>query len=143
MNTRLLLLLALPFSLIGCGDSADLSSGDQKGAVSFASDIKPLLDSRSVNCPNTRTLPGQLNPEPKRLAFTPGPAGPFIVPGDPDASRLYTFTLKKQPDPKAMPPTKHVLSAAEKKLLHDWIAEGASWPDGKEGFLRVLEEPAS
>ena len=137
VKPRLLLSLILPLLFCACDDTATESG------ISFTGDVKPLLEARCLVCHNTGTLLGHLNLETRELAFAPGPEGPFIVPGDPLASRLYTFTLKKEPDPQAMPPDRHRLTASEKKLLHDWITQGAAWPRGPEGRLHVLAEPAS
>lgn len=137
-----------PFLLSTCGPSGEPASSDTGEAeaskkVSFATEIKPLLESRCLVCHNTGTLLGHLNLENKKLAFEPGPNGPFIVPGKPQASKLYTFTLISPDKLEAMPPTKHRLSDAEKNLLRDWIAQGAEWPEGPEGTLETIPEPTS
>jgi hypothetical protein len=143
MNIIKLTLFAIPLLLIACGDPSPTPPDATSQTIDFTADIKPLLKSQCLECHNTRTLLGHLNLETRKLAFTPGPNGPFLVPGKPLESALYTFTEKQLPDPKAMPPTTHRLSDANKQLLYDWIAQGANWPDGPDGTLTPLQEPSS
>ncbi len=48
----------------------------------------------------------------------------MLIPGDPEASELW-----QRIDSDEMPPKKP-LSAAEKEILRDWIAQGAAWGPG-------------
>ena len=58
-----------------------------------------------------------------------------IIAGNPEDSSLYWTTTLPTDDELFMPPIKneekdYPLTDAEKKILHDWIKEGAAWPDG-------------
>ena len=55
------------------------------------------------------------------------------MPGKPDESDLH-YLLTADEDDGLMPPAKSggPLPEEQIKLIHDWIAEGAQWPDGVE-----------
>ncbi|MFV1995869.1 MAG: c-type cytochrome domain-containing protein [Verrucomicrobiales bacterium] len=146
-TTFLLFSVALSIStaVTGCSPerTSEADGNPTDHPVSFTEDIKPLLQSRCVLCHNTGTLLGHLNLETRALAFAPGPAGPFIIPGSPEKSKLYTFTLKPRQEDQSMPPTKHRLSDEEKGLLRRWIAEGAPWPEGPGGHIEPIPDPTS
>ncbi len=109
----------------------------KESPVDFASQIKPLLADRCVECHNSETLLGDLNLETRETAFRQRKAGPVIIPGEPEKSMLY-LALKLPPkDPKAMPATGHRIPSDEVAALRRWILEGAKWPEGKEGVVRV------
>jgi hypothetical protein len=121
-----------------CSPPASDEAGSADASVDFVTDIKPVLQENCLPCHNTGLLLGHLNLETKALAFKPGPAGPFIVPGDPDASALYQLVLLKDGEKRAMPPVKHRLFPEEKENIRLWIEQGASWPDGPEGHIQPL-----
>ncbi len=106
--------------------------------LDFEGDVKPLLESRCVNCHHSGALFGNLNLENREHAFAKRPTGPVILPGKPNESPLY-YVLKLPPkDSKAMPPTGHRISDKEMDLIYQWIDEGAKWPEGKAGVLRPV-----
>ena len=59
----------------------------------------------------------------------------MIVPGKPEASRILTLIQEHPSADLAMPPVSHRLTKEEIGLLKTWIAEGANWPDGKDGLV--------
>lgn len=52
----------------------------------------------------------------------------WIIPGQPDRSRLYQVVTFSDDIPGAMPPTGHAISRREVQQLHDWIKAGAPVP---------------
>ena len=60
----------------------------------------------------------------------------MIIAGNPEDSSLYWTTTLPEDDELFMPPIKNeekdypLTVFKEKKILHDWIKEGAVWPDG-------------
>jgi hypothetical protein len=104
--------------------------------VDFATQIKPILESRCVTCHHSGALLGDLNLETRALALRQRPAGPFIVPGAPDQSRLYLVLTLPEGERKAMPPTGHRIPVEEVNLIKRWISEGAEWPEGDAGRVR-------
>ncbi len=85
--------------------------------VSYTRDIQPLLTANCVRCHGgiaglwlsdyEHIMLGSIN-------------GPVVVPGDPDASPLYTYV-----DMGLMPPDAPPLSQDDIELIRRWIEEGA------------------
>jgi mono/diheme cytochrome c family protein len=105
--------------------------------VDFAKQIKPILADRCVECHNSETIFGELNLQNREHAFTKRKAGPAIVPGSPEKSMLYLALTLPPKDKKAMPATGHRIPKDEVNTIRQWIAEGAKWPEGKEGAITV------
>jgi mono/diheme cytochrome c family protein len=112
-------------------------------SVDFGGEIKPLLESRCVNCHHAGALLGNLSLENRALAFKERPAGPVIVPGRPEQSRLYLVLTLPETDRKAMPPVGHRIPTEDVALIKRWIAEGAAWPEGPKGALKPTVTPKS
>lgn len=98
-------------------------------AVDFVSQVKPLLESRCLECHHRRYVCAGLNLETKALAMKGGRSGRVIIPGAPHQSLLYKVLLLGHESPVAMPPTPEGVEREELKLLHDWILQGAPWPE--------------
>lgn len=112
------------------------SYGDEP--LDFEKDVKPLLESRCINCHHSEALFGNLNLENREHAFAKRPTGPVIIPKQPNESPLY-YVLKLPPkDSKAMPPSGHRITDKEMEVIYQWIDEGAKWPEGKAGVLRPV-----
>jgi hypothetical protein len=56
--------------------------------VDFVSDVKPILESRCLECHHSRYVFAGLNLETKKLAMKGGRSGPVIVPGAPQQEPL-------------------------------------------------------
>lgn len=98
--------------------------------VDFVGDVKPILESRCLECHHSRYVVAGLNLETKKLAMKGGRSGPVIVPGAPHQSLLYKVLLLGHENPVAMPPTPERLEREQEQIIHDWIQQGADWPDG-------------
>jgi hypothetical protein len=81
----------------------------------FDKEIAPLLASRCLDCHRGAKPKGDLDLSRKTAA------GGAIAPGKPEKSTLWERVAADE-----MPPKKP-LSAAEKKLLKEWIETGAAW----------------
>ncbi len=103
--------------------------------VDFVKQIKPILADRCVECHNSETLLGELNLQTRALAFAKRKAGAVIVPKNAEKSMLYLVLTLPPKDVKAMPATGHRIPKDEVSLVRQWIAEGASWPEGKDGTI--------
>lgn len=103
--------------------------------VDFVKQIKPILADRCVECHNSETLLGELNLQTRALAFGKRKTGPVIVPKNAEKSLLYLVLTLPPKDKKAMPATGHRIPKDEVNLIRQWITEGASWPEGKEGAM--------
>jgi len=81
---------------------------------------------------------GGLNLMTKEMANRGSSRGPVLIPGDAEKSPLYRVTLLPKEQDHAMPATGATLSDAEKKILFQWIQEGAAWPEGEAGTLQPV-----
>lgn len=129
----------------GCGggapsDEASTGGGDaQASTVDFVNDVKPILQTQCVRCHHDGAIMGGLNLMNRAAAMRGSSRGPVIVPGEPDKSPLYRVTLLPEEENHAMPATGPKLTEAEKKILHQWIEEGAPWPEGEEGTMEPID----
>ncbi|MDH4452562.1 MAG: hypothetical protein QE570_05210 [Verrucomicrobiota bacterium] len=98
--------------------------------VDFVSDVKPILESRCLECHHSRYVFAGLNLETKKLAMKGGRSGPVIVAGAPQQSLLYKVLLLGHENPIAMPPTPEKQEREHEQIIHDWIQQGAEWPEG-------------
>lgn len=113
---------------------SSLSAADEP-PVDFVKQIKPVLADRCVECHHSESMLGDLNLQSRKLAFRKRTGGPVIVTGRPESSLLLlTLTLPAK-DKKAMPATGHRIPMDEVNLIRRWIKEGATWPEGDEGFI--------
>ena len=95
-------------------------AANAQAAVSFADDIRPLLESRCLKCHGAAMQLGKLDLRQK-------PAAPVLVPGKPEDSSLYARVAGLQ---KPLMPMDGTLTAAEVAKLREWIAAGAEWSGG-------------
>lgn len=102
----------------------------KNGPVDFVGDVKPILESRCLECHQHSYVFAGLNLETKALAMKGGRSGPVIVPGEPHRSLLYKVLLLGHDHAVAMPPTPERLEREQEQIIHDWIQQGAEWPDG-------------
>lgn len=140
--------IAASLVLVNCGSMKsddDSSGGDSKTAndkeakVKFLTEVKPLLENYCLRCHNTDLLLGDLNLETRKLAFTSGKGGPFIIPGQPEASKFYQVLKLQEGNKEAMPPEKHRMTKEERELIYRWIKQGADWPKDSRGTLKPMK----
>lgn len=98
--------------------------------VDFVRRVKPILEKSCLECHQHRYEFAGLNLETKERAMKGGRSGPVIVPGAPHQSRLYKVLLLGHDNPVAMPPTPERLERDYEQTIHDWIQQGAKWPEG-------------
>ena len=94
--------------------------------ISYARQVLPLLSDNCFLChgPDAKKRDADLRLDVREAAIEAGP----IVPGNPKKSSLIQRILAKDPDDIMPPPKSHLtLSAADKKLLEDWISQGAEY----------------
>jgi hypothetical protein len=126
-------------ALSGCGGGDESNSTPAGNSVDFVNDVKPILQVQCVRCHHDGAIMGGLNLMNRELAMKGSSRGPVIIPGEPEKSPLYRVTLLPEDKDHAMPATGAILTDAEKKILHQWIKEGANWPDGKPGTMQPIE----
>lgn len=139
-------------AVVGCQTPSKPADDAEKGAVpnekqaaktvSFVRDIKPILEDRCVMCHNRKVLPTRTSFENRKLALKGDAAGPIIVPGDAEGSRLVVAISAPDFLEQAMPPVSHRISKDEVALIRRWIDEGVEWPEGSSGDLKSDKVPA-
>jgi Planctomycete cytochrome C len=101
------------------------------GPVSFAKHIKPLLGKYCIGCHGAGKQFGGASFVSMSTIQKGGKSGvPLIVPNDPDKSYMVSRVEASQ---KPMPPKGNRLNESEKKLLRQWIMEGAKDDSSQAG----------
>jgi Protein of unknown function (DUF1553)/Protein of unknown function (DUF1549)/Planctomycete cytochrome C len=114
-------------SLVLPGPAARVTSAQE--AVSFAKDIRPVLQSACEGCHGDLQASG-LDLRTRESAFKGGDQGVAIVPGSAEQSRLYRrIAGLEQP---AMP-MKGTLTPQQISSIKAWIDQGAHWDDAAVG----------
>lgn len=110
--------------------SYGLSPQQQTGAVSYADQIRPILQQHCYRCHAADNAESGLRLDRRTAAFTGGDLGVAIVPSEPEKSGLLERITSS--DDERMPPDKPPLSASEIALIRAWIEQGASWPEDSD-----------
>jgi WD40 repeat protein len=96
--------------------------------IDFAADVLPLLQRNCLACHNASTAEGDVVLETTDALRAKRETGDLVVPGKPDASRLFAVA-SHQDEPTMPPPDNDVgavaLTPAELGLLQRWIEQGA------------------
>jgi hypothetical protein len=127
---RLLGSAALFFAIAGAAAAAGPAAPARKGVLQFNRDVLPILADRCFAChgPGVKQPGGGLRLDRRDLA-TAKSAGraAAIVPGKPEASELVRRVHASGPG--LMPPaaTQKTLTAVEKRILRDWVGQGAPY----------------
>ena len=106
------------------------ASSAAEPSVGFERDVVPILLNRCVECHNATDKTGGLDLTSRESLLKGGESGEVVTPGKPDLSLLIEKILagemppKKQGKARPLPP-------AEAARLRTWVAEGATWPDGR------------
>ncbi len=90
-------------------------------ALTYDATIRPIFDAYCSSCHGTL---GGWTGTSYEEALTTGIAGPTIIPGDPDNSRLVQSLIGTHPDGVVMPPSVE-MSAADIQKIIDWVEAGA------------------
>ncbi|MBU6303076.1 MAG: DUF1553 domain-containing protein [Verrucomicrobia bacterium] len=106
------------------------------GAIDYFRDIKPLLDSRCLECHRGERAKGRLRLDSRAGLMAGGTSGPAVIPGDPARSEIFRRITHGDPD-EIMPPKGAPLTTEETIRLARWIQQGLPWPD----FPLVRREP--
>ncbi len=114
--------------LMGMG-STSLHS-DEESQVQFSRDIRPLLSDHCFAChgPDKKHRKAGLRLDLESVALGKHKGRHVIKAGDLDASEVWKRISSTDPD-EVMPPPgfKKPLSAKQKSVLKNWIAQGAKW----------------
>jgi mono/diheme cytochrome c family protein len=100
------------------------------GRVDYLREVKPLLAKHCVSCHGPQKQRSGLRLDTAAGALKGGNAGPAVVPGHSDQSRLIQ-AVRGEADVAAMPPKGPRLAGSEIALLRAWIDAGAGAPAGE------------
>lgn len=89
-------------------------------SVSFAANIKPILDTRCIKCHGVEQIKKGLDLQTYENIFAGSNNGPVIEPGNADNSLLVQLIIEGE-----MPKRGEPVSPAELQLITDWINQGA------------------
>jgi uncharacterized membrane protein len=152
MNTRLLSSLLCALVLASCNTPSDSETkligtnvlsqtaihAAKTGPVDFAAHVKPVLEAKCVMCHNRKALPGHGSLENREEAVRSGELGAYIQPGHPEYSLLVSKVKTAHQKASAMPAVGERLTPDEFAILTKWVKEGAKWPAGKAGTLKII-----
>lgn len=106
--------------------SGTCTIGDNEAApVSFAADIRPILNDRCVNCHNSNSNQRDFSVSSYNEVLNSGDRGPHVTPGHSAHSTLYLVLLLPPPSGFIRMPQGGALPAAEISKIKDWIDQGA------------------
>ena len=97
--------------------------------VDFVRDIQPILQKNCIKCHGPEKQKGKLRLDSREAAVKGGKDGPAFVPGDAAKSELYRRITLPKSDDDFMPSEGDPLPKTQLDLIHDWIAQGAQWPE--------------
>ena len=106
--------------------------------VDFVTHVKPVLEAKCVMCHNRKALPGHMSLENRREAVRTKSLGTYIVPGNPEMSLLVANTASTHQNVSVMPAVGERLTKDEYAILTKWVREGADWPAGGAGTLKII-----
>jgi cytochrome c553 len=117
--------------------SLQLLAASAPAADSFRDRVAPLLAAKCGRCHGLEAAESGFRIDRRAEATKGGDSGtPGLVAGQPEKSELFVRISTADKEAR-MPAEGEPLSADEQKLLRDWIAAGAAWPDD------LAELPAS
>ncbi|WP_395739691.1 c-type cytochrome domain-containing protein [Prosthecobacter sp.] len=110
----------------------------RSGPVDFSAHVKPVLEAKCVMCHNRKALPGHISLENRREALRTKALGTVIAPGHPETSLLLANVKTVHQKVSVMPAVGERLTKDEYVILAKWVKEGAHWPEGKAGQLKII-----
>lgn len=110
----------------------------KSGPVDFTAHVKPVLEAKCVMCHNRKALPGHGSLENRKEAVRSGALGAYIVPGHPESSLLVANVKSAHQKVSVMPAVGERLTPDEYAILTKWVKEGAQWPAGAAGTLKII-----
>ena len=118
--------------------SQDAIHAAKTGPVDFMAHVKPVLEAKCVMCHNRKAMPGKMSLENRTEAMRTGALGAYIVPGHPEKSLLVANVKSAHQKVSVMPAVGERLTKDEYAILTKWVKEGAVWPAGKAGTLKII-----
>ncbi|MCI0537831.1 MAG: PSD1 and planctomycete cytochrome C domain-containing protein [Verrucomicrobiales bacterium] len=138
---RLLLIGLLTARLAGVTSPAmGAAAARSERGIDFVRDIQPILAASCHKCHGPTESKNGLRLDRRRNALEGSDAGPVIIPGKSNESRLIQYVTGSNDDKIVMPPKGDRLSDEQIRLLSTWIDQGADWPqEPAAGPAEVIE----
>lgn len=118
--------------------SAEAMQTAKTGPVDFETHVKPVLEAKCVMCHNRQALPGHMSLASRSEAQRTKTLGTYIVPGHPETSLLVANVKSTHQNVSVMPAVGERLTKDEYAIINKWVKEGAAWPAGKAGTLKII-----
>src|SRR5262245_30848118 len=110
-------------------DASPSAKASTTTKVDFSRDVRPIFESRCYECHGEKKQKNGLRLDRKSPAFRPADSGkPAILPGKSADSPLIQRLTSDDSD-EVMPPKGARLTGQQIQLIHDWIDQGALWPE--------------
>jgi len=93
----------------------------------FDRDVRPILEKRCVSCHHGENAKGELSLETREAFLKGGASGPLVIDGKVEESLLVEVISGSEPQ---MPQVGPKLTEREVKVIRDWVASGAEFPEG-------------
>ncbi len=145
----IVLSLAVCLILAACASKPDVAPENPVIALAerdyFLTYVKPILETQCLRCHQGANPPAGLSLVQRSAVYVPRKRDrAFIVPGDPEASLLYRAVTREGTHPLIMPRLEMTVTDSDIGALHEWIEDGAYWPENPDGFLQpryTIERP--
>ena len=121
-------LVAIAHAVVGSLATSGVLA-DPAGDAAFRDRVAPLLAAKCGACHNATTAESGFRIDVRDLAAKGGDSGSTgLVAGKPEESELFVRISTDDKETR-MPAEGDPLSAEEQRVIRDWIAAGAAWPD--------------
>lgn len=117
-------------AVLGLISASDRLSAQDEAETFFETQVRPLLVARCLGCHGPTETEGGLQVDRREALIRGGDRGPAIEPGNPQAGTLLAAI--RGDDDLQMPPDRP-LDAEQIQTLERWVAEGAFWPEPRQG----------
>ena len=114
----------------------DASAADK---LDFVKDIKPIFEAHCYKCHGIKKAKAKLRLDRKDGGSFKGDKEDWLViPGNAEESFLYEMIMLPADDSDVMPPEgEKPMSKEAKQKIHDWIKQGAQWPESADAPLKM------
>src|SRR5881628_3281033 len=111
--------------------------------VDFVKQIQPILQQQCVKCHGPEKQKAKLRLDSKEAALKGGKDGVIIVAGKAEKSEMYRRITLPKGDDDIMPNEGDPLTREQTDLIHDWINQGAVWPERPAAAAAAASSPES
>ena len=140
-RTRFLTITLCLSLMLGVGNSVvRCAESDNQMPVDFESQIRPIIESKCIECHGATDPQGGLDLSSAASAKRGGASGLPILKGPAESSELYHRLITSDRGYQ-MPAKSEPLSKTEINLFRNWLNDGGPWPS--DSTIGESKEPAS